>query len=228
MTTIATELLACYRKTRLGIKTLLRSLSLRVPQQSLADATDEADEIGSTKAMIDRALESTVAIETDTGEGSGFFVTPACLVVTNEHVVSGADTIILKTSTKRLFTAQVLARDTNRDLALLQTNARSCSALTLEDSGRAFVGQEIYAIGNPLGLSGTVTRGIISALRTASSGIGYIQLDATINHGNSGGPLVNKSGRVLGVTTFKLKGVEGLNFAVASNEIRNAFSAFLH
>ncbi|HLG17423.1 MAG TPA: trypsin-like peptidase domain-containing protein [Blastocatellia bacterium] len=210
------------------IKSLLGSVSLSVPEQVLSEAADEVKDLDSTKTMLDRAVESAVAIETDTGtEGSGFFVTPACLVVTNEHVVGGADTIVLKTSTKRLFTAQVLARDTSRDLALLQTNARSCSAMTLEDSGKAFVGQEIYAIGNPLGLSGTVTKGIISALRTVGSGISLIQLDATINPGSSGGPPVTKDGKVLGVTTFKRKGFEGLNFAVASNEIRNAFARFL-
>ena len=113
-----------------------------------------------------------------------------------------------------------------RDLAILTTNAPECFALELENTN-AGIGTEVFAIGNPLGLEGTVTKGIVSATRTISSGIKYIQIDAGLNPGNSGGPLVNQRGRVLGVNTFKLKGYEGLNFAVASDEVRAAFGRFL-
>jgi serine protease Do len=126
-----------------------------------------------------------------------------------------------------LYVGKVLSQDADRDLALLSTNARSCTFLPLGDSKNAAIGNEIYAIGNPLGLSGTVTRGIISGLRSRSSGVSYIQIDASINPGNSGGPLLNQTGHVVGVTTFKVSGFEGLNFAVASNEIGNAFGRFL-
>jgi serine protease Do len=149
------------------------------------------------------------------------------MVLTNQHVIEGSETIILRTSLKKLYTAQVLAKDDQRDLALLSTNARSCNFLELEEAENPHVGQEVFAIGSPLGLSGTVTRGIVSAMRTTGSGIHYIQLDATINPGNSGGPLRSRSGKVLGINTFKLKGYEGLNFAILSSEVRISFSGFL-
>jgi S1-C subfamily serine protease len=146
--------------------------------------------------------------------------------VPTQVVISGATTIVLKTSTRRLYLGQVLARDTVRDLAILTTNAPDCFELVLEDA-TVGIGTEVFAVGNPLGLEGTVTRGIVSATRITSSGVKYIQIDAGLNPGNSGGPLVNQRGRVLGVTTFKLKGYEGLNFAVAADEVRAAFGRLL-
>ncbi len=182
----------------------------------------------SVEAMLDKTLKGVLEIETDSGAGSGFFATPGCLAVTNAHVVVKARTIFLKTASSptQSFTAQLVAKDEGRDLALLRTNAPFCTALPLEDSNRAIVGQEVYAIGSPAGLSGTVTRSIISALRKMD-GTEYIQLDASVNPGNSGGPLITKSGKVVGVNTFKVRGSQGLNFAVASNEIRKAFGQLL-
>jgi S1-C subfamily serine protease len=204
----------------------LDSLSLPVPDQP--QATDSESEEGVQSATsLARALQAVLTVETDNGSGSGFFLTPGCIVVTNQHVVGGAETIVLRTASKRLFTATVLATDEKRDLALLTSNAHSCTPLSLGDSSRATVGQEIYTVGNPLGLSDTVTRGIISAVRTSSDGVRYLQIDATINPGNSGGPLIDRNGEVLGVTTFKVRGFEGLNFAVASSEITSAFDRYL-
>ncbi len=89
------------------------------------------------------------------------------------------------------------------------------------------MGLDVYVIGDPLGLSGTVTKGIISAIRTSNQGIAYIQVAAATNPGSSGGPLINSSGRVLGVITFKAKGFEGLNFAISASEVLNSFGALL-
>lgn len=105
-------------------------------------------------------------------------------------MIHGAETIVLKTSTKKLLVASVVDTDPNRDLALLKANTHQCQALNL-DTDVAKVGEEVYAIGNPLGLSGTVTKGIVSAYRT-SSGVTYVQIDAAINPGNSGGPLITR------------------------------------
>jgi S1-C subfamily serine protease len=206
---------------------LLDSLDLPVLKQISFQNTDSSD-TGPVENVLEHAMEGVVEIETDSGAlGSGFFFTSACMVLTNHHVVEGAETIILRTSSRKLYTAQVLAKDDQRDLALLSTNAHTCSFLELEETEKPHVGQEVFAIGSPLGLSGTVTRGIVSAMRVTNSGIHYIQLDATINPGNSGGPLLSRSGKVLGINTFKLKGYEGLNFAVVSSEIRSSFGRFL-
>jgi len=207
--------------------TLLDSLDLPVLKQISFQNTDSSDN-APVENVLEHAMEGVVEIETDSGAlGSGFFFTSACMVLTNHHVIEGAETIILRTSSRKLYTAQVLAKDEQRDLALLSTNAHMCNFLELEETEKPHVGQEVFAIGSPLGLSGTVTRGIVSAMRTTSSGIHYIQLDATINPGNSGGPLLSRSGRVLGINTFKLRGFEGLNFAVLSSEIRSSFGRFL-
>jgi S1-C subfamily serine protease len=209
-----------------SMKDYLDSLTLPVKERQPAAAVQAFQE--AKHLDLERAISSVVGVETDTNtSGSGFFVASNCLVVTNAHVIEAAETVIVRDSSKKIFVAQLLARDSDRDLALLSTTARTCSVLPLGDSSNVAIGQEVYAIGNPLGLTGTVTKGIISAIRSVS-GMTYIQIDATINPGNSGGPLLATDGDVFGVTTFKVKGFEGLNFAVASNEIRAAFSQFLH
>lgn len=209
-----------------GVQTFLASLSIPIPEQLVVSEREEGSPAADT--MLEKALEGTIGIETDIGnKGSGFFLTSSCLVVTNYHVIANAEIIIGRTSSRKLFIGSVLSEDRERDLALLSTNLASCAPLVLGDSSQSKVGDEIYAIGDPLGLSGTITKGIISAFRTTSGGISYIQLDAALNPGNSGGPLVDRRGNVLGVNTLKAAGFEGLNFAVSSVEIVKAFSRFL-
>lgn len=209
------------------VLSFLDSLSLPIPEQAASIGAETAESSPSQNAL-ESALQGVVEIETDLGRGgSGFFVSAACLVITNEHVVQGANTIVLRNASRSISIAQVLAADEIRDLALLRSNSRSCSPLKLGDPAKAIVGLDVYAVGGPLGLSGTITKGIISAFRTGSDGVRYIQLDAAINPGNSGGPLMNQRGEVLGVNTFKVKDFEGLNFAIASSEIQKAFGQFL-
>jgi S1-C subfamily serine protease len=205
-----------------------KSIKLRfAEQETQANLSPAPQNTHAASVTLERVVVGVVSIETDQGTvGTGFFAGQKCNVITNEHVISGATTIVLKTSKRRLYLGQVLAKDDARDLAILTTNAPECFALELEDAS-AGIGTEVFAVGNPLGLEGTVTKGIVSATRTISSGIKYLQIDAGLNPGNSGGPLVNQRGRVLGVNTFKLKGYEGLNFAVASDEVRAAFGRFL-
>ena len=205
--------------------------SFQVPQNisSLAEAETEdnaAPESESPQPSVESFIEGVVSIETDSGVGSGFFVTPGCLVVTNNHVINGADTIVVRTSTKKLLVGRIIEHDTTRDLALLSVGINGCHYLKLGNPDAGRLGQEVYAIGNPLGLSNTVTKGIISAHRNTKDGVRYIQLDATINPGNSGGPLLTKSGLVIGVNTFKVGGYEGLNFAISAAEIKDAFRKY--
>jgi serine protease Do len=209
-----------------GIRPFVASLNL--PLSERAQFSENISPVAAApEVVISKAMEGVVSVETNNGSGSGFFVNSACLVITNAHVVSGAETIIVRNAAKRLNTAEVVAIDDERDLALLRSNARTCTPVPLTDSTNSKIGQDVYAIGSPLGLSGTVTKGIISSLRATSSGVQLIQLDAALNPGNSGGPLINQSGQVIGVTTFKLKGFENLNFAVTSNEVKKAFSILL-
>lgn len=142
------------------------------------------------------------------GQGSGFIIDKQGHILTNNHVVEGAQSVEVTLSTKKKYHAMVLGKDKAHDIALLQiTNAPDLQPATLADSTHLLVGQQVYAIGNPFGFQGTMTRGIISALRSVQlpSGVkidNAIQTDASVNPGNSGGPLLNSHGEVIGITTM--------------------------
>ena len=141
------------------------------------------------------------------GQGSGFILDKAGHVLTNFHVIADANRIEVKTSDKRTYKATIVGQDRTHDLALLQINAPNLQPVTLSDSSDLAVGQKVYAIGNPFGLNGTMTRGIISSIRSIKGPEGSpiedaIQTDAAINPGNSGGPLLNSRGEVIGINTL--------------------------
>ncbi len=161
------------------------------------------------------------------GQGSGFILDKAGHVLTNYHVVEGANRgVEVMLSNKRRYSAKVVGSDKTHDLALLQIDAPNLQPVTLADSTQLNVGQKVYAIGNPFGLSGTMTRGIISSIRDIRGAEGApigdaIQTDAAINPGNSGGPLLNSRGEVIGINTMiASNGAEqssGIGFAIPIN-----------
>lgn len=199
-----------------------------IQPQVAATQTQDAPGEG-VAAMIDRTLDGVVAIETDAGStGSGFFASKDCQVLTNGHVIAGAKVIIVKDRQRHLYVAEVSGSDANRDLALLRTKTADCRPLVLDRSPSVKIADEVFAIGNPLGLTGTVTKGIISSVRRAADGFELFQIDAALNPGNSGGPLIDRRGRVVGINTFRLKGFEGLNFAVSTAEAFKVFGGALN
>jgi serine protease Do len=154
--------------------------------------------------------------------GSGFIIDPSGLVITNNHVIEGADKIKVKLTGEKEYQATVKGRDPKTDLALIQiTNPpKDLTALSLGDSDAIQVGDWVLAVGNPFGLSHTVTQGIISAKgRVIGAGPydNFLQTDASINPGNSGGPLVNLKGEVVGINTAILASGQGIGFATPSN-----------
>lgn len=161
------------------------------------------------------------------GQGSGFILDKAGHILTNYHVVANANRgIEVQLSNKRRYTAKVIGTDKAHDLALLQIEAQNLEPVTLSDSSNLAVGQKVYAIGNPFGLSGTMTRGIISSIRSIKGGESApiedaIQTDAAINPGNSGGPLLNYRGEVIGINTMiASNGADqssGIGFAIPIN-----------
>jgi S1-C subfamily serine protease len=160
------------------------------------------------------------------GQGSGFILDKAGHVLTNFHVIADANRIEVKTSDKRTYKATIVGQDKVHDLALLQINAPNLQPVTLSDSSDLMVGQKVYAIGNPFGLNGTMTRGIISSIRSIKGPEGSpiedaIQTDAAINPGNSGGPLLNSRGEVIGINTLIATGgaeqSSGIGFAIPIN-----------
>lgn len=194
-----------------------------IPPAGVARAEDAP--IG-VSAVIDRVLDGVVALETDASRGTGFFASNDCQVLTNAHVVAGAKEIVAKDRQQRLLTAEVIAANPDRDLALLRAKTAECRPLVVERFPSVKIADEVYAVGNPLGLTGTVTKGIVSSIRTVGDGIQLFQIDAALNPGNSGGPLVDRQGRVVGINTFKWQGV-GLNFAVSTSEVFRAFGTAL-
>ncbi len=170
------------------------------------------------------------------GQGSGFILNKGGDILTNYHVVSDAQSLQVTLYNKRQYKAQVLMTDKSHDLALIKIDAPDLQPATLATSHGLQVGQLVYAIGNPFGLSGTMTRGIISSIRSVRGPMGNlisdaIQTDAAINPGNSGGPLLNSQGNVIGMNTMIDTGGganqnAGIGFAIPIDTAKAALNDF--
>ena len=162
------------------------------------------------------------------GTGTGFVIDPEGFIVTNDHVIRGADRIRVRLTDGRERRAVVYGTDSATDLALLKIEAEQLSALLLGDSDEVRVGDAVIAIGNPLDYEHSVTSGIISAkgrkVYNNEPFEDFIQTDAAINRGNSGGPLLNQTGEVIGVNTVIRVDGSGISFAVPSNVVRRVIS----
>ncbi len=200
----------------------------------LLDAYSEA-----VTQVVDAVGPAVVRVQAETGSsrdsqrglGSGAILSPDGLVVTNSHVVQGAQGATIGLADGRRIAAQVLGDDPHTDIALLRAaDSNNLPFATLGDSKSLRRGQIAIAIGNPLGFESTVTAGIVSALgRSLRSQSGrliddVIQTDAALNPGNSGGPLVDTTGRIIGINTAVIMGAQNICFAVASNTARLVIS----
>lgn len=158
------------------------------------------------------------------GMGSGFIIDRNGYIVTNNHVVEGAETIVVTLSDSKEYDAELIGRDPKTDLALLKMDpSRDLTPLVMGDSDALSVGEWVVAIGSPFGLEQTVTAGIVSAKgRVIGAGPydDFIQTDASINPGNSGGPLINMEGEVIGINTAIVAGGQGIGFAIPINLAR--------
>ncbi len=212
--------------------------SLELTEADAAPAYDAEEQ--NNIAVYKRVLPSVVNITSNAlvfnfflgsvpqqGQGSGFILDKSGHVLTNFHVVENSNRgVEVQLSNKHKYTAKVIGTDRTHDLALLQIDAPNLQPVTLADSTDLSVGQKVYAIGNPFGLAGTMTRGIISSIRSIRGAEGApiedaIQTDAAINPGNSGGPLLNSRGEVIGINTMiASNGAEqssGIGFAIPIN-----------
>jgi serine protease Do len=181
---------------------------------------------GDLSRLVEKTTPAIVLLEgqgpAGSKQGAGFFVSADGLTVTNLHVIAGLDRLRVRIGTSQpIEVRQVLAFDEARDIALIKVPAERLPRLLLADSGKVKAGQPVIALGSPFGLGGTASQGIVSAVRELpGTVITVIHTDASVNPGTSGGPLLNSRGEVIGVITAKLRGSEGLTFAVPSNDIR--------
>lgn len=160
--------------------------------------------------------------EAERGVGSGFIIESNGLILTNAHVIEGATTIYVTLTDKREFKAKLLGMDKRTDVAVVKIDARDLPKLPLGDSSRVRVGEWVLAIGSPFGLENTVTAGIVSAKsRDTGDYLPFIQTDVAVNPGNSGGPLLNTAGQVIGINSqifSRSGGYMGISFAIPIDE----------
>src|SRR5271166_3961562 len=170
------------------------------------------------------------------GQGSGFIIDKEGHILTNYHVIANASEVEVTLHNKKKYKATVIGRDRSHDLAVIQINAPNLVAATLGDSKSLMVGQKVYAIGNPFGLNGTMTRGIISSIRSIKGPEGSpiedaIHTDEAINPGNSGGPLLNSRGEVIGINTLIATGgaeqSSGIGVAIPINTAKAVLADLL-
>jgi len=205
----------------------LSNLIDEIEKQSEIQLGELKDELKSIRvkskdftAIIDDVLQSVVSVGTDKGLGSGAVIDSRGFIVTNFHVINGANIIRILTYGNDVYDAALIGYDSEVDIAVLKVNAE-LDEIRFGDSDDVQIGERVIALGNPAGLSFTVTEGIVSAVdRTGPNNLEiYLQTDVPINPGNSGGPLVNIKSEIIGINNFKIGGFEGLGFAIESNTV---------
>jgi S1-C subfamily serine protease len=217
-----------------------------VPAANRATSLTESEAIVMVARRVRPSVVTILAIGTTgvtpfsvptSGAGSGFVVSPDGLILTNNHVVAGATDMTVIFDDASEFPASLVSVDAKHDLALIRVNAVGLTPVTLGDSGKVQVGQLAIAIGSPLGTyTDSVTHGIVSGLnRTIAVSaqpstapellVGMIQTDAAINSGNSGGPLIDAGGSVVGVVTATATDARGVGFAIPINQAKELIAA---
>lgn len=203
--------------------------SNRKPDEGLALAQTRTRARSQNEETIIRvAREATPAVVSVVvpgyGSGSGVVISTDGVIITNRHVVANAANVEIGFADGRRVVGRVLGRDPSLDIAVVRVPLRDLPAAPLGDSDKLEVGQTAIAIGNPIGLDRSVTTGIVSAVNRSPRGFelgGLIQTDAAINEGNSGGPLLDSQGRVIGINTVIIRGTTGLGFAIPINMARD-------
>jgi S1-C subfamily serine protease len=200
----------------------LKSIDSQIGSLDKELTTLKASASSDFSSVIEDAIKSVVTIKTDVAQGSGFIIASGGYVVTNAHVMEDATAATVITYDGKKHSVSKIGEDITMDITLLKIDDESYNPLILSNSNEVQVGEKVIAIGNPLGLQFSVSEGIVSAINRAGNNKinAYIQTDAALNAGNSGGPLINKDGKVIGINNFKIGDSENLGFALESNYIK--------
>lgn len=200
------------------INNLNNELSSLKSQVKLNLSTQSAN--SDYKDIITQSSKSLVTIYTDVALGSGFIITKDGYIATNAHVINNSKSIKVITYDNITHDVKLIGYDSKYDIALLKIDG-DYPYLQFDNSDDVYLGERVIALGNPLGLTFSVTEGIISGVhRTDSNGLSdYLQTDAPLNPGNSGGPLLDTNGKVIGITNIKIRGSDNIGFALESNTI---------
>jgi S1-C subfamily serine protease len=206
----------------LDTKNDLKSLGLQIGSIDEEITTLKASVSADFSGIFEDAVKSVVTIKTDVSQGSGFFIADSGYVVTNAHVMEGATAAVIITYDGESHSVSRIGENPTMDIILLKISSSDYKPLKLGNSDDIQIGEKVIAIGNPLGLSFSVSDGIVSAIhREGENGLKvYIQTNADLNPGNSGGPLIDVNGKVIGINNFKVSEAEGLGFALESNYIK--------
>ncbi len=231
-TALQTQLSAYQEDTKsqiLDIKTDTNSKISDLSSTILINQNDLKSQLNELKAtassdfsgVIEESIPAVVTIRTDIAQGTGFIINSNGYLITNAHVIEQGNTIqaLLSDQTKK--EAKLIGYSTEYDVAVLKITGAH-PFLKLGDSNQVQTGEKVIAIGNPIGLQFSASEGIISGLHRKVSGSPgtYLQTDAALNPGNSGGPLIDKAGEVIGINNFKIAGTENVGFALESNDIK--------
>ena len=204
----------------LNLRSRARLTLLAVPLLLVHEMSAQTQNSSDTSwvKIIQGVSPAIVVIETDGALGSGFFVQSNGTIITNNHVIKNATEITVRLSNGEAYRrAYVLSKDELRDIAILRIEASDVPILKLGNSNQSKVGEEVLLIGAPRGLEQTVSNGIISGIRVLDDGTRVIQTTAAASPGSSGGPLLDRSGNVVGILTFSLVTGQNLNFAIPVN-----------
>ncbi|MEM3154188.1 MAG: trypsin-like peptidase domain-containing protein [Candidatus Woesearchaeota archaeon] len=205
---------------------------LQLVQQESAEKISELEsrlklnlKSGDFSGIVDDVINGVVSIRTNKGIGSGAIVTSDGYIVTNYHVIDGASSGAVRTYDGKVHDVSVIGYDVKKDIAVLKIEG-SFNRLRFSNSDGVTAGERVIALGSPAGLEFSVNEGIVSARRILDN-VEYLQIDVALNPGNSGGPVVDASGKIVGISNWKLKEYEGLSFAIAGNEAKAVVAKFV-
>ena len=170
-------------------------------------------------AAIETVDQAVLTVRAGEAEGAGFVINTDGYAITNAHVISHGGQVEVRLADKRVIAAKIIKRDDARDLAILKLDATNIPNVQFASTKTLKPGSEVAAVGAPLGLEHSVTKGVVSSLERTIEGKAFIQIDAALNPGNSGGPLVNEKGQVVGVNTKVASQAQNVGFAIPSDDV---------